>query len=330
MSAGGSGWGKLQYDSWDHEKVEAAGNRAWGVFVRAVAWSGYRRKDGWISTQAMRKIERDLRVWDRLLEVGLLDSRTEDGATLHDWDAHNETSARKSERENSLSIRGKLGAAAKHGAGHSQPPATDTPLPGSARSEKKREEEKREEEIQSDRPEAGQLTLVAPEPKRDPAREIFDAYLEARKAKTGGKHPPVLSDKRRALVAARLKDHPVEQLVDAVRGVWASGFHVERGFTEFDLVLRDAEHVERFAALAVPAGPPPRKVLTEAELDVLRERGEYPRTPPPPELTHAEKIAASDARIAKLDAEARARGETPKPFAPFTLEQIHEFAEDAE
>lgn len=102
------------------------------------------------------------------------------------------------------------------------------------------------------------LLPVDPPSKPDVPRQVFDAYLEARAAKRGGGHAPVLSDKRRALVKARLKDHPVEQLVAAARGIWASDFHVNKGFAEFDMAMRDAEHVERFAALVAPPTPAPR------------------------------------------------------------------------
>lgn len=146
-----------------------------------------------------------------------------------------------------------------------------------------------------------QLALTPPTPKLpkpDPARQVFDAYLEARKAKVGGGHPPALSDKRRALVATRLKDHPVEQLVDAVRGIWASSFHVEKGFTEFDLALRDAEHVERFAALAVPAADAPRRMRTPEEIAELQRLGRYPKHPPRPPET-LEELKARNAAEAE-------------------------------
>lgn len=142
-----------------------------------------------------------------------------------------------------------------------------------------------------------QLALVPPDPKPskpDLARQVFDAYLEARASKRGGGHAPVLSDKRKALVKARLKDHPFDQLIAAARGIWSSEFHVEKGFTEFDLAMRDAEHVERFAALA------PKRKQTIEEFEARIARGELPRPPPTrtPEEHAAEMKRISDERFA--------------------------------
>ena len=299
MCVSAAGWGRLQYESWDNEKVEAVGNRAWGAFLRAVAWSGYKRKDGWISAAAMRKIEPDTRVWDRLRAGGMLEPREDGAASLHGWSEHNETTVRRAEREESYSRRGKAGAATRWGDGNSHASGEASPLETDERSRSRSRSEKRDQDHGDPRsrgpfkdpagiappgenPDAypgsvtPQLELVPPDPKPskpDPVRQVFDAYLDARAAKRGGGHPPVLSDKRRSLVKARLKDHPVEQLVAAARGIWESAFHVEKGFTEFDLAMRDAEHVERFAPLGAPKPPqrlpdhPPRKINTLEELD---------------------------------------------------------------
>lgn len=147
-------WGKLQYESWDHEKVEAVENRAWGAFLRAVAWSGQKRKDGWVTAAAMRKIERDARVWTRLEEAGMLEGRTVDGAWLHDWSDHNETTARRAEREESYSRRGKAGAEAKHRGGSKQTPSNDGEQPEveRSRSDKRREDQTREDEDRASAP----------------------------------------------------------------------------------------------------------------------------------------------------------------------------------
>jgi hypothetical protein len=32
----------------------------------------------------------------------------------------------------------------------------------------------------------------------------------------------------------------------AIDGLWSSAWHIENGFTTFDLVLRDRKHVEQF------------------------------------------------------------------------------------
>lgn len=123
-------------------------------------------------------------------------------------------------------------------------------------------------------------TLAPTEP--DPIDAIWSAYLTARSARLGatGGIAPVLTPKRRALIVARMKDHPVEQLTAAVTNVWASDFHVTGGYTGIDLVLRDAEKVERFAALAVAPIDPDAWTPQERE-----EHAAWAKTHPPVPLT---------------------------------------------
>jgi hypothetical protein len=144
MSA--AGWGRLQYESWDNEKVEAVGNRAWGAFLRAVAWSGYKRKDGWISAAAMRKIEPDTRVWDRLRAGGMLEPREDGAAALHGWSEHNETTVRRAEREESYSRRGKAGAATRWPDSNSHASTEAAPLETDERSRSRSRSEKRDQD----------------------------------------------------------------------------------------------------------------------------------------------------------------------------------------
>lgn len=87
---------------------------------------------------------------------------------------------------------------------------------------------------------------------------VFDAWREST-----GKHRAVLDQKRRRVITSRLKDFPVDELVDAVKG-WRHSAH-HRGendrhtvYNELELLLRDATHVEQFRDLergaTAPAG----------------------------------------------------------------------------
>jgi len=82
--------------------------------------------------------------------------------------------------------------------------------------------------------------------KSDPVEEIFTEYVTAWKKTSRGRRPPKLDDKRRRLTLARLRDFTEDDLKAAARGVFASEWHVQEGQTSYELVMRDAAHVERF------------------------------------------------------------------------------------
>ena len=86
----------------------------------------------------------------------------------------------------------------------------------------------------------------------DEVRSVFDAWVAAT-----GKHPTRtrLDDKRRRTIKKALNDHPIEDVLDAVVGWQHEPFYCgenDRGrpFNDLGMLLRDAEHVERFRDLA--------------------------------------------------------------------------------
>lgn len=81
------------------------------------------------------------------------------------------------------------------------------------------------------------------------ADDIFAAYLDGWRKNNGHGRAPVLDEKRKRAIAVRLKDFDAEQLKAAARGIWASAWHLAEGQTSFDLAIRDAAHIERFALL---------------------------------------------------------------------------------
>lgn len=100
-------------------------------------------------------------------------------------------------------------------------------------------------------------------------RRVFDAWVEAT-----GKNPNQVkfSDERRRLVNARLKDWPLTDLIDAVRG-WRHSPH-HRGendrstvYNDLELLLRNAKNIEMFRDLERQAHgqakPKPRRQLVK-------------------------------------------------------------------
>jgi hypothetical protein len=94
-----------------------------------------------------------------------------------------------------------------------------------------------------------QPTLVPLDPPRDEPREVWDRYVAGWRKRVGGSRPPVWDAKRRKLTLARLREFSVADLKLAVDGLWSSDWHFEKGFTSYELLLRDREHVEKFIDL---------------------------------------------------------------------------------
>lgn len=90
-------WFKLDDQGHDHPKVLRAGNEAFGAWCRAGQWSSKHLTEGVIPREVALTIA-PLKVWSRLLSVGLLDEHP-DGWAIHDFLTYNPTSEQvRSER----------------------------------------------------------------------------------------------------------------------------------------------------------------------------------------------------------------------------------------
>ncbi len=90
---------------------------------------------------------------------------------------------------------------------------------------------------------------MTPSPKGDIER-VFDAWLIASERTTQTKLDP----KRRRLITKALKDYPVEDVIDAVRGWRWSPHHAGQNarqtvYNGLHVVLRDSEQIEKFRDL---------------------------------------------------------------------------------
>lgn len=141
------------------------------------------------------------------------------------------------------------------------------------------------------------LTLAPIAARFDPVEAIFAEYVAAWRRVVRGRRPPKLDDKRRRLTLARLKDFPEEDLKSAARGVFASEWNVENKQTDYDLVMRDVKHVEKFMQCDEEA----RAKTTAAQKRVPDWLSESARPSPrvvaalreqPPDLGHASDLYA--------------------------------------
>lgn len=89
------------------------------------------------------------------------------------------------------------------------------------------------------------LTLV--EAKPDPVTAVFEAWKQA----TGRTDRVVLDSKRTATIKKALKDYPLDDVLDAVRGLAASPWHMGENpdgkrYTDVGNALGDAGRIEKF------------------------------------------------------------------------------------
>lgn len=85
---------------------------------------------------------------------------------------------------------------------------------------------------------------------RSEVEQVWQAYAEhhprATFTTTGKNH-------RRGLIERALRTKPVDELVAAVHGIHTSDYHVDGGHAaNLELTLRDADHIERYAAMWEP------------------------------------------------------------------------------
>lgn len=83
--------------------------------------------------------------------------------------------------------------------------------------------------------------------------QIYDHYLVGWKSNKPRGRPPSLTPFRRKLIEERLGEGAsAEDLMEACDGIWRSQWHVEKGFTLVEHVMRDREHVDRFMHQRAP------------------------------------------------------------------------------
>lgn len=96
------------------------------------------------------------------------------------------------------------------------------------------------------------------------AHKVFDAYVDGWRRARGRGAQPTFTAKRRSLILARLREHNVETVVAAARGIWLDPWHcADTNYKHVtpDLAMRDAAHVEKYAAF----GAAPVRALVRVE-----------------------------------------------------------------
>ena len=92
---------------------------------------------------------------------------------------------------------------------------------------------------------------------RVPVAEVNKAFEYWRDMFWAGRGPrPKLSEARSRLIAAAIYDYGLESVKLAIKGCSLSDFYMGnnragRRYNDIELILRDAEHIEKFIALTV-------------------------------------------------------------------------------
>lgn len=98
------------------------------------------------------------------------------------------------------------------------------------------------------------------EPTPDPTARLFELWASLYRNTHGKGRRPVLDTKRAKLITRAVDTHGADTVEAAIRGVGLSPWHMGKNpqgkkYTDLELVLRDAAHVERFAGYWDDADP---------------------------------------------------------------------------
>lgn len=277
-------WGKVSDRLHAHSKFRRA-REAMALWVGAMSWSCDELTDGVIPADMPDLILPGLgdAMAEKLVAVGLWE-RTETGYRFHDWGQYQpsgaDEKARRAEVSRVRSEAGKRGNEKRWGSqtdrnaiANGSQLRSQTDRKGiAARSQTDRpdpdpepeHEDRKEEDTSKPSPETDTPTLALVAPETDPktgarapsasaeVHRVFDHWRERLDHK-GAK----LDGKREALIRRALKSHGLAVVTAAVDGCAASEWH--RGanpdgkrYDSLGLILRDAEHIERFASMATP------------------------------------------------------------------------------
>lgn len=116
---------------------------------------------------------------------------------------------------------------------------------------------------------------IAPIPTRDtvPAHQVnavFQHWMDVHRHRQC-----LLTDKRRRRIIRAIRDYGYDTVIHAIDGCARSDWHMGanpsgKTYNDLSLILRDAEHIEHFAALAQP--PTDTPILHPAAAAYLRGR----------------------------------------------------------
>jgi hypothetical protein len=246
-------YAKLDTKLIGHPKMLAACSAdplAFELYVRALLWSKQNETDGVIPFAAlgMMGFSGDSMAVARILvEAGLWedDNSVHSAAFfVHDYDRYQRTQADVKR----ISRAGRTAAKARWDReSGGKRIAYESHTNRNAKSMPETETET-ETELNPNKPSSSNRST----PPRQLVDEVWQAYKRhhpAARFTTEGK------GNRKALIERALRSHPAGELVAAIHGIHSSEYHVENGYaSDLGLTLRDADHIEKYAAMTAPNG----------------------------------------------------------------------------
>lgn len=298
-------WTKLDDRSAWHPKVLKVGNRGWGAFLRAVAWSALYRTSGAVPAQELRRIDADPRLWERILGAGLLDSldmSPAGSAHIHDWRDYaipGGHDAEKRREKASHAARARWGKdATEHAPSIATPNATamprardpvqSRPVPSSPVQERDPERELAGDPTPSrpvERKGSQPSLLDIGETSKGEHQKVIAAFAKAFEEARGTK-PQIGGREARAAKELR-EDLGVERALEVIRNAYSDPFGAKLDITQL------AASPNRWLGV--------QNVAKLLRTEPLEDRTGYPTGPAPaPKIPTA---AEMDADIAQLEAE---------------------------
>lgn len=232
------GWVRISDDFYDHHAHVDLTLEAWGLWVWGLAWANRNLTDGVLPRAAVKRMDSDGTASEALLAAGRWRELDEGRLVIHDYldfqpSAEQIRSKREKERERWQRRAG------------STPDSAATPRGGNADSAPTPPASQPQPQPQERSRPLVELTpdVVAP---KTAVEDVFDFW------RSECNHPKSLLDnKRRRRIEWALRHYPPEDIADAIRGAASSEFHQGqnangRVYDDLALILRDAEHLERF------------------------------------------------------------------------------------
>jgi hypothetical protein len=207
-------WFKVDDSSAFNTKVLAAGNEGWGAFCRVGAWCAQQLTDGRFS-RAIAVTIAPMRVWDRLIAVGLVDPLEKGEMQMHDYLQRN-PSKEQVLRERAATKARVTGIRNGRRNAECTPVQTvgETRLPSRPVPSQPEREDARAENRSSER--GVRLTPVPPPPDPEPSEAAAPPIAVGR--------PPAVTSAEPGAVASGGSERPVE-LVDRVwRELWQAKY----------------------------------------------------------------------------------------------------------
>jgi hypothetical protein len=263
---------KVDVNLFDHPKIVGLSDAAFRLYLSSIAYANRLMTDGYVAEAVIGRLidvpwDADAKPLDYAAELvrAQLWETVEGGYEVHDFLDHNRSKAERlghtaSETARKAAYRQRQREASQDPAGPDDGGDGGVP-PGQERDSDAGQQRTRDgvsrriEKEERQRQKREDNTIVEQARPIDDVTHVFQVWQEATR-----KHRARLDDKRRRRIRQALQHYPLQDVLDAVQGWQHSPHHTGQNnsgavYNDLDLLLRDAEHLEKFRDLQRD-GPP--------------------------------------------------------------------------